>query len=411
MTAHDKLPFHRSAFHRTMLGLSHEAEGTGEPDIFSQGCVEAFENADWDRFGYPFTQVFEAAVLQETAALEQIPYADLARLTHRPTAAMRRLGELLDNRLELDFVRRINLASALTSVARLDLAHEVLTEATELAVTDRDRFEAAWLTFVVSNRRDDGEDSATAFTAMRTAAGTGDVPVARVLDACTQGVVWYLKRKEISEEDFRWCVRTGNALAKRGATVDDAAVSSWYRGLAMLPAAKGMPEQTRAYMEAARRAAEETVRRQRRADALNLLKTYHESSLKEHMYVTRDRDAAVAAGRDLIALDPAWSVSYGELAEAHVRFGSPLEAAELYDQAVAAGPPYVGHHLLKSAGCWERADEPRRALDAYRSLARLVPGNAEVLAGGLRCARLLADPSASAFETALGRLGVSGTPR
>ena len=288
MAADGEVTFHRSAFHTTMLGLScdggeSDGESGSEPDIFSRACTEAFETADWTGFGYRFTQVFEAAVLQETAVLERIPYPDLAGLRHRPTAATRRLGELLDGRADLSFAERVNLASALTSIARLDLADTVLGEAAPLAVSARERFEAAWLTFVISNRRDDGRRSASAFATMRATATSGEVPAGRVLDACTQAVVWYLKRKETTEDDFRWSLRTGHALARRSDSVYHSAVSSWYRGLAMLPAAKGMPEQTRAYMESARQAAEETVRRRPRADELNLVKTYHESSLKEHM--------------------------------------------------------------------------------------------------------------------------------
>ncbi|WP_326782478.1 hypothetical protein OG481_31510 [Streptomyces longwoodensis] len=411
MTAHQPADFNRNAFHTTLLGLEYTESGQQPADIFSRACVESFQSSDWTRFGYRFTQVFEDAVLQETAILEGVPYDDLAGLRHRPTQAMRRLGDALDNRMDLSFVERLNLASALTSVTRLDLADTVLTEAMPLARSNRERFEAAWLAFILANRRDDGARSAAAFAAMREAIGSGDVPTGRALDACTQAVVWYLKRKDVTEDDFAWSVKVGNALAGRAGIRDASTVSAWYRGLAMLPAARGMSGKTRSYMESARVAAEESVKRSSQAYELNLIKTYHESSLKEHMYVTKDVDAAIAAGQALIELDPAWSISYGELAEAHLRFGHPRQAAELYDKAVASGPPYVGHHLLQAATCWEKADTPQAALTRYEYLAALTPKNAEVLTRGLDCARRLSHSSLDTFTQALERLdGIRTTP-
>ncbi|MET9914234.1 hypothetical protein ABZZ74_47320 [Streptomyces sp. NPDC006476] len=411
MTAYQSVEFNRNAFHTTLLGLEYTESGKQRADIFSRSCVESFQDSDWTRFGYRFTQVFEDAVLQETAVLEGVPYDDLARLRHRPTQAMRRLGDAVDNRTDLSFVERLNLASALTSVTRLDLADTVLNEATQLARSNRERFEAAWLAFILANRREGGASSAAAFATMRDAIGSGDVPTGRALDACTQAVVWYLKRKDVTEDDFTWSVKVGNALAGRAEMHDASTVSAWYRGLAMLPAARGMPDKTRSYMESAWAAAEKSVKRSPQAYELNLIKTYYESSLKEHTYVTKDFDAAVAAGQALIDLDPAWSISYGELAEVHLRFGHLRQAAELYDRAVASGPPYVGHHLLQAATCWEKADRPQAALTRYEHLAALVPKNAEVLTQGLDCARRLSHPSLGVFTRALERLdGVRTTP-
>ncbi|MBC7272227.1 MAG: tetratricopeptide repeat protein [Streptomyces sp.] len=396
----------RNAFQQTMVGLECVTDATGQrPDIFSQASVEAFEHTDWKRFGYRFTQVFEPSVLQEVAVLEGVPHDDLVWLRHRPTAAARRLGGLVDGHAELGFVEQVNLASVLINLARHDLAETVLTRAAARADGSRERFEVAWLEFMISNRREDGRTSGPAFAAMRQAITEGGVPPHRTLDACTQAVVWYLKRQEVPAEDFHWSVRVGNAIATRQAGLDSSGLSSWYRGLAMLPAAKGLPQQTRAYMEAARSAAEETVRQQAsRAYELNLLKTYHESALKEHMYVTKDRDRAIEAGRALIDLDPAWSVSYGELAEGYRRFGSPREAAELYDTAARTGPPYVGHHLMMAASCWEQVGEPEAALADYLTLTELVPGNADVLSRGARCARRLSHPASATLHAALERL-------
>lgn len=279
-------PFQRNAFQETVLGLEYTRVPGREPDIFSRACVTSFAEADWTRYGYEFTQVFETPVLQEIAVLEGLPYDDLALLRHRPTAATRELGDALDHRADLPLVGLVTLASALVSIVRLELATDVLALAAGRVRDDRDRFEVAWLDFIVANRFDELDRSAAAFATMRAAITAGAVPPGRALDACTQAVVWYLKRKEVSVDDFRWSVKVGSAITDRLGADGLAGISSWYRGLAMLPAAKGMPAKTREYMEQARSAAEETVRVRPRAYELNTIKTYHESSLKEHMYVT-----------------------------------------------------------------------------------------------------------------------------
>jgi tetratricopeptide (TPR) repeat protein len=156
-------------------------------------------------------------------------------------------------------------------------------------------------------------------------------------------------------------------------------------------------------MERARAAAEVDAGSGGAAE-LNAIKTYHESSIKEHMYVRRDLAAAEESGRALIELDPAWSVSYGELAEVHVRAGRPLRAAELYEQAVVAGPPYVAYHLLKAAACREKGDDLTTALAHFEELAAFAPRSKQVMSGGLALARRLAHPSTTAFERGLAQI-------
>lgn len=168
----------------------------------------------------------------------------------------------------------------------------------------------------------------------------------------------------------------------------------------MLPAAKGATDTTREYMNRAREAAEEKVAESPGASEKNLVKTYYESSLKEHMYLHRDLDAAVEAGRALIALDPVWAPSYGEVAEAYERFGRRQQATELYEQAVEAGPPYLGHHLLRAARCREALDQPDAALGHYSALLELAPGNDTVRSAGFALVNRVSPTSRQRFEQA-----------
>lgn len=395
--------FRRNAFQATLIGLSFGP--SHDADIFSRACVEAFDECDWAQFGYPFTQVFEPAVLFEVALLEGVPYERLTALDHRETDATVRLGAMVDVLATRSVVELVNLASALVSISRFDLARRVLAEAGARRTTPREDFDIAWVEFLVTNRCDDGAGSPAAFEKMREAVRAHGVPPSRVLDACTQAVVWYVKRREIPTAEFERWMALGASLAKTPARIETGALSSWYRGVAMVPAATGNAGATRRYMDRAREAAEAATTVERgRAFALNAVKTYYESALKEHLYVRRDPEAAEEAGRALIDLDPAWSPSYGELAEVHERTGRVERAAELYEQAADTGPPYVAHHLLKAATCRERSGDLDRSLAHYATLAELAPRSERVMSGGLAVAERMSHPSTAAFQRGLDQI-------
>lgn len=380
----------RNAFTETMLGLEYASVPADRVDLFSTACAEQFRDRDLTRFGYLFAQVFDANVLAEVAELTGVPYESVAELRHRPTAAMTLLADLTSDADKLSVVELINVAAALISVSRFGQASRLLALATARAKVGRESFEAWMLAFVVANRCDDQPGSAQAFTRMRQAIELRSIPPERVLDACSLAVVWYLKRKELPEAAYQWYLSTGQALAGERANVDPAALSSWYRALAMVPAAAGDAETAR-----------QTLAQRPRAYEMHLLKTYHESSLKEHMFVTGDFDRAEESGRALIALDPAWAPSYGELAEAYLRFGRPEQAATMYEKAIQAGPPYYCHHLLGAARAREKSGDNDRAIAHYEALSRLVPDNVAVAEAGLDLARKLSHASQAHFAKLL----------
>lgn len=394
----------RNTFQETLLGLEYTLRPEGGADLFSRACVEQYQEFRPDRFGYTFAQVFEPNALTEVALLEGVSPDAAADLTYRPTASIIALAEHVEGRDDLPVVTLVNLAAALVSVSRFDTARLVLVDAEARARTPEEVFEIAMLEFVVANRLDDGAGSPRAFARMRQAVETGRLAPHRSLDACAQAVVWYLKRKELPEADYHWYLNTGLELVRDNPDMPSGGVSAWYRALAMCPAAEGDAVTTRRYMENAREAADATYARSPRAYELHLLKTYYESSIKEHMYVTRDLDRAVEAGRSLIALDPVWSPSYGELGDVMAKFGRPEAAARLYEKAVELGAPYYGHHLLQAARMREKAAHAEQALVHYETLARLAPDSESLLEDGLRLARSVAHSSGDYFEDALARL-------
>lgn len=394
------MEFTRNSFHDTMIGLSH-SNSEQPADIFSQACVESFDSCDWSQFGYAFTQVFEPAVLYEIALLEGVRPDRLAGLADRGTEALARLGAMLDQASQHTTVELVNVASALVSISRFELVRDVLALLSERRTTPREDFEIGWLEFVVSNRCEGGAASPAAFEKMRGAVITQDVPASRVLDACTQAVVWYAKRRELPAAAFERWHALGTSLSENPDRVEPGALSSWYRGVAMIPAASGDAVATRQFMDRAREAAAVSTGGESRAADLNSVKTYYESSIKEYLHVRRDIDAAEEAGRALIALDPVWSVSYGELAEVYERSERVEKAAQLYERAAQTGPPYVAHHLLKAAVCRERCDDLPAAVAHFEKLAEFAPHSRRVMSQGLDLARRLAHPSAEFFERGL----------
>jgi hypothetical protein len=341
-------------------------------DLFSRAVVETYDAKVWTEWGYQFTQVFEPGVLREVALLGGIDYGALQSLERRSSPALVWLGACIDSPNELSFVEKLNVAFALISVSRFDSAKTLVEYAAPDACSPRDRFELGWAEFLISNRCDDGARSPQAFRRMRAAIDEGVVPRARVLDACTQGIVWRQKRREIPDADYAWCLTTGSAIVGEG-TTGGGAVSSWYRGLAMVPAAKGDASLTHDYMRRAEAAALESYAVRPTAFELNAIKTFYESTIKEHMYVTKNLEGALAAAEKLIALDPNWSPSFGEMADANRHFGRLEEAAALYEHAARMGPPYVGHHLLQAARCRATLNALDEALAHYETLSVMAP--------------------------------------
>jgi hypothetical protein len=400
-----------NTFQQTLLGLTYD---TGMPaDLFSRACVEQYAATDPNHFGYRFAQVFETDVLWEVTRLAGADFESVTDLDERPTPQLVVLGESIDRVVGrdgargLNTVHMVNAAAALISISRFAVANRVLDVAAARAGTPREAFEIAMLRFVSCNRVADGASIQRAFADMRRAIETGELPHDRAMDACAQAVVWYLKNKAISEDEFAWFSAYGNALAAEPAALGAATRSSWYRAWAMVPAVEGDRAATRDAMQQARAAADEAVAASTGAYETHLVKTYYESSLKEHMYVSRDLALAEEAGQALIDLDPVWAPSHGELGEAYAFFGQPEKAAQLYETAIHLGPPYVAYHTLAAARCRERSGDLMAAVAHYESLGALAPASRRVMTDGLEVARRAGARAGSAqdyFALALARL-------
>jgi len=385
-----------NVFHQTMLDFAH---GHSNVDLFSQACIEQYDHRPTDHYGYLFAQVFEPHVLAEIAALEGISRARLEQLEAGLGARIDSLRADIVRAAAMTPVEAVNVAAALISISRFGLAAHLLDTIDPATCDERDIFEIEMLRFVIANRLSDVRSAQRAFREMRRIAETARLPAERVIDAAGQAVVWHMKSRMIDRATFDWFLGFGNRLIADG-DVEAGAKSSWYRAIAMIPASRGDGDRTRALMLRARSAGEESLRARPRAYELHLLKTYHESALKEYLYLTGDRDAALAEAHSLITLDPHWSPSHGEEAEIHLRFGDWEAAATCFERAGRMGPPFVGHHLFCAAQAWERAQAKQRALAIYADLLDLDDRNLSVVVAGVRLERRLGKSGEQIFEAA-----------
>ncbi len=392
-----------NAFHRTMVEFDCPQEGR---DLFSTACLEEFDNQPEDSYGYMFAQVFEPHVLYEVERLEGCKVGGLETLSYGESdrldqirAALRRPGGRV--------VERINLAAALISVSRFTLAARILADIDPADCTPRDQFEAAMLEFVVANRRSDKAGVNAAFSAMRSAGKSGTLPADRLLDAAAQAVVWRRKGEQVDEGNYSWFLAAGRELVEDGGSANPGARSSWYRAVAMIPAARGEAGETRLLMLKARHAAEEALTARPGAYSAHFVKTYYESTIKEQLYIARDIDAALEAAAALIELDPLWSPSLGEKAEVHFAAEQFETAANCWEAAGRCGPPYVGHHYFAAVQAWEAAGAPERALEICTGLAELDPSMESVRQRGRALANQLGTNSDVFTAPAAGRRPVA----
>lgn len=387
-----------NAFEGTLLGLEYP-ESPAAVDTFTGACVEMFRTRDPDSYDYSLSQVFEPDVLTEVALLRGVDPDDTATLRYAPTATVRGLRDAVAGARDLSGAQAVNLAAALVSVSRFALAGQVLDAAEPQCRTPRDRFEIAMLRFITTNRSADGQESRRYFAEMRRGIEDGDIPDGRVLDACTQAVVWYLKRREVPEDGFAWFVRRGSELVQRGERdLPQGAVSSWYRGAAMLPARSGNTAKTRMLMERAKEAAYSIVGRSDRAYDKHFVKTYYESSMKECMYVRPDPDGAEDFGLRLIDLDRLWGPSWSELAEAYAHFGRLAEACHAFDNAVRLGSPWVRYSLRSAGDLYDKLGDTDRSFARYYALTLFDDVTPDVIEVGARLAAVARPDMVRGFD-------------
>ncbi len=351
-----------------MVSIDPAQAGDTAIDLFSQASIQEFRTHPLDQRGYRFTQVFEPFVLREIARMENLPLHDLENFKVGDGEVVNQIRDLLANWDQLTVIQALNLASILIGFSRFERSKKLLSDLKGKITQPRDEFEYVSLWFIIHNRLGNTQEMGEDLLAMRRLIEVGGIPPERALDAAVQAVVWYFKEKVISESAYSWFEALGTRICATESSVRDTSQSSWYRAIAMAPAANNDPQKTQQYMDLAREKAEGAINDLKSPYEAHLLKTYYESTIKQHMYLTRDLELAEASARALIKLDPVWSPSYGALAQVERHFGKPHLAAKLFLKAAEIGAPYVGHHYFDAAQAFEKAEDYQHAMEIYEML-------------------------------------------
>lgn len=379
--------FSQNAFSDVMLSFETSNKRTETKSIFTDAFSKACGEINDASPAFPMGQVFEAGVLREICHLTGSDYSSCVTLAVARTATSEMVSATIIGPNILRTVnRRLQIAGLLITVSRFELAKMVLRETAHLDLSPLQRYEREILQFTISNRYDGGAGSNDCFVALQSIIKVG-IPATKIVEAAALAVVWHLKTGEISVDLSDWFIRAAEQVILERTHLSAEASSSWYRAYAMVPAAKQDRAATRAAMESAKHFANEAIRERGPEYATNYLKTYYESSIKEHLYVSRDLDQAIEAGKMLVDLDPMWSESWAELGEVYRKAGKHNDAEQCYQKAVTLGAPYFLMHSyqhscsLLSLGLVD---------DALRAMARLVevdPSNSSAVVMGYKYSR------------------------
>jgi tetratricopeptide (TPR) repeat protein len=247
--------------------------------------------------------------------------------------------------------------------------------------------------FAIHNRLEITASHQDDFTALKALMQAHRLSPARVLDVCSQAIVWKLKGNAIDDELNQWFIGTGEMAARQiassDAPVDLVSLSSFYRGLAMVPAARGDAATTRQYMLLAEDYANAVIRGEKGSSipAREARKTVYESKLKEMLYVARDVDSARRVAEELIAYDPHWSISYHEAAEVEVTDRQWQRALQHFQQAYTIGFPRLTYSQYMIGACHQQLGNFDQALEAFKGTLLLDATNISAGVAGYGVAR------------------------
>ncbi|MFY4695268.1 hypothetical protein [Burkholderia glumae] len=387
-----------NAFSDVLLGFAVSDPNRGSSNIFSDAFGRAVLDIDSSTPTFPMGQVFEIGVLKE---IELLASKSASKYAERPSAHQISILQKLEQRefpAGLSINEQIQYTAALLNVSRFDAGQTLIERLHSTELASDQAYEVGILQFILSNRHHGGVGSEAAFSKLRALIRKVQVPATKIVEAAALAVVWHLKTGEISEETANWFRAAAETLiSDGGAVVSPEAKSSWYRAFAMVPAAKKDIVQTREIMASARIHALEAIEARGQVFARNYLKTYYESSVKEHLYVSSDLDRALEAADRLVELDPHWSESWYERGEVYQRRGEFEKAEKQYDVAVSLGAPYYLMHAYQRACCRLRSGRIDEGLHDLIDLLSLDSTNRSAVVVGYKYAQATSSPMSPYF--------------
>ncbi|MEG3991241.1 hypothetical protein QUA13_29660 [Microcoleus sp. S28C3] len=352
--------YHPNSFAMFLL----EAKVDSDADLFSLATLDELVGLD-PEVDFRFSQVFEPGVLAEISVSCKCSYANLQTDAGSNPEV---IAEIMSfNCEELSSLQILHAASKLLAMGRFGAVINFLRELKSRKLSLRLMFEVAMLDFILLNRVAESVNYQKQFEVMKRCCEADRLPAGRMLDACSQAVVWYSKRSSISDDLHKFFLDLGDEIVKSTDTTDSAK-SSWYRGRAMVYADDKDQVSTRHAMLKANEFAQ--MASDKSPYFKHLEKTYLESTLKEFLYLRRDPNSAIEIAEQLIDMDINWSPSYFEKAEIFMHLGDHRNAGLTFLKAASVGFPYVSMSLKKAVHEFEQIDDTKNLKVALGELAR-----------------------------------------
>ncbi len=360
---------------------------------WSRSVCAGLAEQNFDEVPYRVPQLLEPSTLVEVAQRHAISVNELEFFSYGMDGPVAKLKWLADLREWAPPVQKLSLAQSLAASCRYRFANQVLAEVPYDALYPDQRVTYHLARFAIQNRLEMQSSHQDDFTALKALMQAHRLSPARVLDVCSQAIVWKIKGNAIDDELNRWFIGTGEAAVKQIASsatpADLVSLSSFYRGLAMVPAARGDVATTRQYMLLAEEYAEAVLRGERGGsiEAREARKTVYESKLKEMLYVARDVESARRVADELLAYDPDWSISYHEAGEVEVVDRQWQRALQRFQKAYDIGFPRVTYSQYMIGACHQQLGNFDQALDAFKSTLLLDKTNISAGIAGYEVAR------------------------
>ncbi|MDR6676244.1 tetratricopeptide repeat protein [Pseudomonas oryzihabitans] len=381
---------------------------------WSRSVCAGLAEQNFDEVPYRVPQLLEPSALREVAQRYSIKASDLEFFCYPTAGPMAKVKWLADMLEWAPPVQRLSLAQCLAASCRYRFANQVLAKIPYDSLFPDQRITYHLTRFAIQNRLEITESHQEDFSALKILLQSYQLPSAKVLDVCSQAIVWKLKGNAIGDDLNKWFIETGEAaarqIAKSREPADLVSLSSFYRGFSMLPAARGDVLATRKYMLLAENYAEMVIGGDKRESipAREARKTVYESKLKEMLYIARDVEKARCVAKELINFDPHWSISYHEAAEVEMEDGEWQRALRLFQQAYDIGFPRHTYSQYMIGACDQQLGNFDKALASFEKTLLLDSTNISAGIAGYNVARQHLPECTSFFKSYIDTWEASG---
>lgn len=372
--------------------VSYENIG-GHETNWSRSVCDGLAQHNFDEVPFRVPQLLEPSALAEVASRHGMGVNELEFLSYEVRGPAVKLKWLIDMLEWAPPVQKLSLAQCLASTCRYRFAKKVMEEIPYGALYPNQKITYHLTQFAINNRLEVLGACQNEFVLMKSLLEAHRVSAARVLDVCAQAIVWKIKGDIIDHDLGQWFISAGEQAAKKISSSveynDLISLSSYYRALAMVPAAMHDARTTRKYMLLAEEFAEAALCSENNLTIAGreARKTVYESKLKEMLYVACDINSARQVAEELIEYDANWSISYHEAGEVEIIAREWARALDFYQAAYDIGFPRVTYSQFMIGTCQQQLKRYDLALAAFKNTLILDPSNISAGIAGHAIAR------------------------